>query len=338
MVLIAACGGGRQESPERGRSMPPQRAEAPRAGDDPAEEAPAESDRAPDAGPGVVAVAPGASPVEAGPAPTVAPDAEASPAQRALDAARPVRLPAPPMRRTLARRPTPVHTARLRRVSSRRNRITDEEAWFRTNHLTDPALRSWGRPATLDPSAYPTVSGYRLTEVVPQTDLSILLYRPNRSPAAVASLLVVMTDDAQIRACFDLSQYTGGPGVTEMETTFAWVVGDILYVSNAHRTYASATGGHNAYLSAIDMNQQALLWRSAPLEANARTFAVVGDVVVTGYGFTNEKDDLYVLDRHTGRRLSRHRLDAGPMYIIERGGRIFVRAYDHDYELELIVR
>jgi hypothetical protein len=236
------------------------------------------------------------------------------------------------MRRTVARRPTPVRSARLRRVSTRRNRITDIDAWFTSNQLRDPVLRAHGRPATLDPSRYPSVEGHRLRWAVPQSGLVILVYEPG-------SLVAVMTDDDQVRAYLDMSEYTGGPsaGVNEMEPTFAWVVDDVLYVSNTHRTYASSTGGRNAYLSAIDMTNGALIWRSAPLEANARTFAVVGDVIVTGYGFTGEKDDLYVLDRHTGGRLSRHRLDSGPRFILDHGGRIYVRSYDRDYELELVV-
>jgi hypothetical protein len=289
-----------------------------------------ETPAAPDAGPAVVSVAPDAVPVDD---PPVAAPPEASAAQRALDAATPFRLAAPPMRRTVAQRPSPVRSARLRRVSAHRNRITDVDAWFAANQLQDPVLRPHGRPATLDPSRFPTVQGRRLRWAVRQPGLVILVYEPG-------SLIAVMTDDDRVRAYFDLSEYTGGQsaGVNEMEPTFAWVVGDLLYLSNGHRTYASSTGGRNAYLSAIDMTNRALIWRSAPLEANARTFAVVGDVIVTGYGFTDEKDDLYVLDRHTGRRLSRHRLESGPRFILERGGRIYVRSYDRDYELELAVR
>ncbi len=198
------------------------------------------------------------------------------------------------------------------------------DAWYRTNQLRDPVLRARGRPATLDPADHPTVPGHGLVRAVAQPDAIIYIYS--------GSVLAVLDD--RVRAFFDLTAFA----VLGMDLTFAWVVGDVLYVSHSHRGYASTTNGQNAYLSAIDMPSQTLIWRSAPLEANARTFAVVGDVIVTGYGFTDEKDYLYALDRHTGRRLDRARLETGPRFILERGGRVYVRAYDRDYEYELVVR
>lgn len=102
----------------------------------------------------------------------------------------------------------------------------------------------------------------------------------------------------------------------------------ILYVAHAHLTYATATRGRNAYVSAIDLDTNRLLWRSPALVANARTFVVARDVIVSGYGFTRELDFLYLLDRKTGRVLDRLPVPSAPEIIERRGDRLEVRTYD----------
>jgi len=290
----------------------------------------AEPDGEPDPGPAIVTVVEGAVPT----APLHEP-----PPPTGLAALSPTRVAGPPMVRTLAQRPTPVRSARLRRVSNRRNHITDVEAWFAANQLTNPAQPT-RRPSTT-PLGGPHpeyVAGQRLVTTISQPGLSLLLYRPRRA-APDGPLVAVVADDGDIRGFFDFREWRGPPNTRwEMLPEFAAVVDDVLYISHMHRTYSTATGGRNAYISAIELSTGAFIWRSAPLQANTRTFAVIGDVIVTGYGFTDEKDYLYALDRHTGRRLARARLESGPRFIIERQGRIYVRAYDRDYVYELTVR
>jgi hypothetical protein len=68
---------------------------------------------------------------------------------------------------------------------------------------------------------------------------------------------------------------------------------------------------------------------------NSYNFLVRGDYIITGYGFTAEPDYLYVLDRRTGKTLSRIRLRTGPSYVIEKAGKLYVRTYDTNYVFEL---
>lgn len=140
---------------------------------------------------------------------------------------------------------------------------------------------------------------------------------------------------AALRYTYDLAALTRPPGGGEFEpVTWAREVGGVLYVSNAHLTYASATGRRNAYVTAIDLTRRQTLWRSPALVANARTFVVTGDLVVTGYGFTAERDFLYVLDRRTGRVLARLAVPSAPEIVRLRGDELHVRTYDH----RLVVR
>lgn len=333
-VSIFACGGSREPlpiaSPDRRVDVDPEPIEHIEDGGvgDAGIDAPS---------PAVVAIVDGATPADSAAAPTLN---EPEPEATGLAAMQPLIVSAPPMVRSLARAPSPVLGARLRRISARANRVTDVEAWFTANQLTDPATRAqgFGRNRRVQSPHYAlVVMGQHLGRIVETPDVAILFYGRSGQGGA-GPYLAVVSRNGDVRAFFDFSRWTGGYGVHGMIPEFAWVVGDILYVSHMHRTYAATTQGQNAYLSAIDMSTGALVWRSAPLEANTRTFAVVGDVIVTGYGFTDEKDDLYVLDRHTGRRLTRARLESGPRFIIERGGTIYVRSYNRDYEYALTVR
>jgi hypothetical protein len=117
----------------------------------------------------------------------------------------------------------------------------------------------------------------------------------------------------------------------------AWAVVEdgVAFVSTGHLTYAHASGGRNAFVSAIDLATGKLLWQSAPLVSNARNFIVRGNHIITGYGFTKEHDYVYVLDRATGRTLSRLQLKKSPSYLIEKNGALYVRTYSYDYVLKL---
>jgi hypothetical protein len=103
----------------------------------------------------------------------------------------------------------------------------------------------------------------------------------------------------------------------------------VLYVETAHSTYARSSDGLNAYLSAIDLKRKKALWRSSALVANADNFVVVGDVIVSGYGFTDEPDYLYAVDRLTGRAVARLLLPSAPERLVRHGRTLTVDTYDH---------
>lgn len=133
------------------------------------------------------------------------------------------------------------------------------------------------------------------------------------------------------RPAFDFVSFLRPPnGAWLEELTWAREADGVLYVEHTHLTYASATRGRNAYISAIDAGTGTLRWRSRALVANARTFVVAGDLIVSGYGFTAEPDFLYLLDRRSGRVLHRLPVPSAPEVIELRGNRLYVRTYDRD--------
>ncbi len=142
-------------------------------------------------------------------------------------------------------------------------------------------------------------------------------------------LLAANRSTQAVRYALDLTAFTRPPNRGELEpVTWAREVDGVVYVSTSHSTYATATAGRNAYVTAIDPRTGKLLWRSRALVANARTFVVTGNRIVTGYGFTAEPDFLYLLDRRTGRVLDRLPVPSAPEIVKLRDGLLHVRAYD----------
>lgn len=135
---------------------------------------------------------------------------------------------------------------------------------------------------------------------------------------------------------FDFAKYGRPPMVRPGNAGLVWEQPEwaqerdhVLYVENAHLTYAAASYGQNGYITAIDLRARRAAWRSPALVANALNFLVTGRYLITGYGFTNEPDYLYVLSRSNGRVVDRLLLPNGPERITLRGNVIHVRTYDH---------
>jgi hypothetical protein len=89
-------------------------------------------------------------------------------------------------------------------------------------------------------------------------------------------------------------------------------------------------------VGAVDLETSRPLWRSPALVANARTFVVTGDLIVSGYGFTAEPDFLYLLDRRTGKVLDRLAVPSAPEVIKLRGDRLHVRTYDRQIVARIV--
>jgi hypothetical protein len=141
---------------------------------------------------------------------------------------------------------------------------------------------------------------------------------------------------------FDFASYAWPPRIKPGDREFVyeqpqWAqeLNDVLYVETAHLTYAVSSYGQNAYITAINVETGKVLWRSAALVANALNFVVTPKYVIAGYGFTNEPDYLYLLDRGTGRVLDRLLLPNGPEKITRRGNLLHVRTYDHAVTVRL---
>lgn len=236
--------------------------------------------------------------------------------------------------------PVPV----LRQGSSTKNGVTDVDAWFSRNGLGQRMATwqggAWTRVADAPP--VPTLPGtlgpVSLRSVLRDDDGWLALYQ-NASGQALH--LGRFATDGTLERIYDLTAFGRAPSVkagdeayVAQEITWARTVDaggrPILVVSTGHRTYAASSGGQNAYVTALDADTGALLWRSQPLVANAANFEVLGSSIVSGYGFTAEPDALYVLDLATGAVRTRLPLKSGPEWILRKDDTLYVRCYDTD--------
>ncbi len=145
------------------------------------------------------------------------------------------------------------------------------------------------------------------------------------------------------RYAYDFERYALppriAPGEREFvyeEVVFAREAAGVLYVETAHSTYAKSSSGLNAYLNAVDLKTRKLRWRSPALVANAGNFVLLGDTLISGYGFTSEPDYLYAIDRRTGRVQGRLLLPSSPERIARHGSLLTVDTYDHRLAVRVI--
>src|SRR5262245_25836653 len=198
--------------------------------------------------------------------------------------------------------------------------------------VRDPQLGASTRPAAWMPKSF---VGAPLLQVVRQPGVVFLIY--GRDGSSARYLVGASPRTHRIRYAFDLASFARpphiAPGASDLVTEqvlFAREAGGVVYVETAHQTYAQSSGGRNGYIAAIDIRKHETLWRSPALVANARTFVLAGNALVTGYGFTREDDWLYLIDRATGRVRDRLPVPSAPETITRRGNRLLVRTYDHD--------
>lgn len=198
----------------------------------------------------------------------------------------------------------------LSETSKKKNQITDVDKWFENNDLQTPESRE---------SEY---------------DYNVYGEEGN---------LISITDkkDGKVIADFDMSDYLYADDFKEEDKEYVKqdikcveVKDNILYISTSHSTYAE-TSPHNAYITAINLKDNTVIWKTQPLISNADNFEIVGNVILSGYGFTAESDYLYQLDIRTGKVIGRTLIDSKADYIINKDNNLYVRTYDTDYVFKI---
>jgi hypothetical protein len=187
---------------------------------------------------------------------------------------------------------------------------------------------------------------YRLSSKVPLVigDLKLIkgindangnIYLYGTSHLDVRYMVITDSQDSKVLHFLDFGNYlgVGKTGFDDWLMSIRWaaIEDNILYVSNTHPTYAETTNGINAFITAIDLSDYQALWRSDYLVSNAYNFEIIGDNIVCGYGFTNEPDFIYILDKYTGKKLHTIKVATGPDYIIRKDDKLYVRTYNRDY-------
>ncbi len=140
---------------------------------------------------------------------------------------------------------------------------------------------------------------------------------------------------------FDLGDLCNGPDNEEQRTSattqyirYATIVDNTLYVEIGHQGYASEEAW-SSYIVAIDLETNELLFRTEPLVANADNFVIVGDTIICGYGFTDEPDYIYLIDRFTGEKYETIPVITAASQFVVVGDTLYVATYNTDYEFDI---
>ena len=230
---------------------------------------------------------------------------------------------------------------RLAVLSEKTNGITDHADWWVANGLSsltytapNPFKNEVGDLPSFVPKDF---KGMRVVKVLRGNPV-MAIYGQNFSEGRY--LLGIDPPSGRVLFSFDFLLYEWPKSFDrkekefiKMATEWAHAENNTLFVSHAHSTYAKSSNGYNAYITAIDIQSNRILWRSQALVSNASNFVVKRDAIITGYGFTAEKRFLYVLNKADGRIVQQLPLKNYPEYLVEKGERLYLRTYNVDYVL-----
>ncbi len=87
-----------------------------------------------------------------------------------------------------------------------------------------------------------------------------------------------------------------------------------LYFNEACQSYSKGAGGRCSALVSVDPKTGSVNWRTKSLVSNGE-FLVEQDYIIAGYGFTAEKDNLFVVRRSDGKVVRERRLKTAPQRI-----------------------
>ncbi|MCH5253457.1 MAG: hypothetical protein J1F41_00935 [Lachnospiraceae bacterium] len=204
----------------------------------------------------------------------------------------------------------------LEQLTQETNEITDTEAWFSQNGLSQ--IDTW----RMEDETY----RYEITGDDGSSGYFLHIYRK---------------EDNAYLYCLDFSDYRYAGDFIEADRDFieqriwwAQTVDDILYVAIGHNTYTKSAPS-TGYLVAIGLNDMSVIWKSEPCVTNARTFEIIDNTIICGYGFTDEPDYLNLINRLDGSLVEKIPIKSMAEYIICKDDILFVRTYNTNYTFQI---
>lgn len=209
---------------------------------------------------------------------------------------------------------TPVKNLSLQETSCKENGIIDEDKWFQMLGI------SWSQDNYSDEKYVYRLGGEEYYGR--KTMLSIY---------DKASGDLIRTYDFH-----DFIYAIGyeGNDFVDRSIRYALIEGNTLYVNLYHSTYASSCPS-NAYIMAIDMEEGYVKWKSEPLVSNSDNFVLLGDTLITGYGFSAEDHYLCLVNKYSGEVMSKVNVKKSPDYFYYKDNVLYVRTYSYDYEFKV---
>lgn len=282
------------------------------------------------------------------------PSARAAKGPEVVPEVQPQALPAPPWE--YAHSADALEMISIELLESSPSSATDDRLWFIDhpypagtyhNGGVNEAIRSDYPPEVLSLAIDVDGDRYHLYQIIygPQTKIGSYGSPPNSVGVVLHPRILLSVDyeTGDLNWAIDLSRYALPSGnlvsrsVVRQSARWAEEHNGVLYVSNWHRTYAESSQGMNGYITALDLTDMSILWRSEPLVCNSENFLIIGDTIVSGYGFTDEPDYVYLISRLTGEVYDRFQVSTAPEYMVYEDGCLYVLCYDTQYVFEVIL-
>ncbi len=260
-----------------------------------------------------------------------------------IESIEPIVLPKPTFDSLIAPSKQKIKKINFQLLESTDNSDTPLNSWIEENHLgkIEYSVPSEASKENTVPKEIPlNYKNYRLTKALDFINCNMFFYGNNFAESRF--LLITNKERTKVLHFFDFGNYSIAPKTKSGDEDFVyqqltWALmdsRDVLYVSTAHPTYAASSFGKNAYVTAIDLKTNKVLWRSQPLVSNSN-FTIVGEYVVSGYGFTDEKDYLYYINKYSGKTVGRIFVKSAPSYIDFKFNQLYVQTYNANYYFKI---
>lgn len=264
-----------------------------------------------------------------------------------IDIVNPVLMDTPPFSYYISQKVIDANSnsIKLSLISSETNEIIDDENWFIDNNLS---INTYSVPNSFRsingnlPNGIDTIWDRLIITAAFYDDNYIYsTYGNNFSEGYILNIYDIET--LRILYTIDFSSYNYSPDYIDedydyiqQKINWAEIKNNILYISHSHNTYAKSSNNMNAYITAIDLSDMNILWRTDALVSNSNNFLIIEDVIISGYGFTDEPDYLYQININTGETLDTIPLKTAATYIIKKDQSLFVRTYNTNYVFDII--
>lgn len=212
--------------------------------------------------------------------------------------------------------------------SSKANKITDDENWWKVNELEKPMIYQRFPAVTKGKAPTDAPENYRGANLVAAWKTANGVFLAYGESIYRAKYLLVTGSEGKVAHHFDAREYGN----------VAWsdLINGMLYLTSNPGNLSAGDGG-GARIFAIDLKTKSLKWSSDEKVCHGQ-FVVVAGSVICSYGFTGEPDAITVFDRFTGDHIQKVKLKTAASWMIPKGERLYVRCYNTEEVFRVVLR
>jgi hypothetical protein len=186
---------------------------------------------------------------------------------------------------------------------------------------------NWNKPTYKDRVKDSALEDVNIASVYNFDSIEIQLYKKdsfNDGEMFISKHLLVLKKEHQEIKIIDLYQLCK---TYKEELQDLRIEDSLLYFNLACPSYSKEMGGNCSKLYCLNVNTGELLWKSNSLSSNGG-FILYEDLIVSGYGFTDELDYVYLIDKNSGRRLASYKLNKMTVYFEFKDDELYVIDYN----------